>query len=256
MKKSSFFSLNLPDKIFGIEKSFLILFLPPLVLIILFLIVFNLIFLPKISQIGEIKASTEKVKLNTSKIREQSNYLMSIDEEELKRNAEYLDNAVLRDKKSYILVEIIRGVANKFNYQLESFSLSPGELKEDDSNSNLSDSEIVRMPIKLSMIGPGENDLDLVLALEKALPILFIDKFEIKSVGELSILTLSISSYYISDKMEMETDNLTLSDLILSKDEAELIKRISTFDKIEVTQLEIEDDSEFKIYERPNPFSL
>ncbi|MDD4784939.1 MAG: hypothetical protein PHH12_00570 [Candidatus Shapirobacteria bacterium] len=257
MKKKSFFSLDLPDKIFGIEKSFLLLFWPPLVLLILFLISLNLILLPKINEIGDINNKTDQTKSNTIKIKEQNKYLSSIDQEKLKLDAEYLDNAVLKDKKSYLLVQIIRGVADKFGYQLESFSLAPGNLKEDEEATVKvsSSGETIKMPVSLSMIGPKDKNLDLVSALEKTLPILFIDEFEVKGSGELSELKLTVFSYYINDKVEMETDNLTLNDLILSDDESKLIDKISTFNKIETNQDENEN-TEFKKYNRENPFSF
>lgn len=257
MKKKSFFSLDLPDKIFGIEKSFLLLFWPPLVLLILFLISLNLIILPKISDIGAINQKTEQTKNNTKKVKDQNKYLLSIDQEKLKVDAEYLDNAVLKDKKSYLLVQIIRGVADEFGFQLESFSLTPGELKDEgEATIKVSSSgETVKMPVSLSMMGPKDKTIDLVSALEKTLPILFIDEFEVKGSGELSELKLTVFSYYINDKVEMETENLTLNDLILSEEESDLIDKISTFNKIETNQNDSEE-TEFKKYNRENPFSF
>lgn len=254
-KKNNFFSLNLPDKIFGIEKSFILLFLPPLGLLILFLISFNLLLSPKFSQIGEVNKNINSVKANTAKIKEQNNYLTSIDQNELKRNAQYLDNAVLKDKQSYLLVQIIRSVANNFNYQLESFSLIPGEIKNEESIKISASEESIKMPVSLSLIGPKEKNLEFILALEKTLPILFIDKFETKTNGSLAQLDLTVSSYYISDKTNVETSNLSLSDLTLSKEETDLIKRISSFTKIENNQTTIQQ-STFQQYQRENPFSL
>jgi hypothetical protein len=256
MKKNKFFSLNLPDKIFGLEKSFLFLFLSPLGLVLVFLISLNLIMLPKINEIGTIYKKIEEVKVNTSKVNEQNRYLLSIDQEELKKNADYLDNAVLKDKKSYLLVEIIRSVANRFDYQVDSFSLTPGELKEDAESVKISPSgETVKMPVSLSMVGPLEKRLDLIKALEKTLPILFIDKFETKMMGNLSSLALVVSSYYINDKTNMDTENITLDDLTLSSEESDLIKRISSFTKIESNQSS-SGSAEFQQYQRENPFSL
>ncbi|MDD2483197.1 MAG: hypothetical protein PHE32_01650 [Candidatus Shapirobacteria bacterium] len=258
MKKNKFFSLNLPDKVFGIEKSLLMFFLPPLCLIVLFFIILNLVLVPKINEIGEIKNKINEVKANTDKIKAQNKYLMSIDQEELKRDAEYLDNAVLKDKKSYLLVEIIRGVADDFGYQIESFSLTPGELKEEEEESSIkisASNDTVKMPINLTMIGPKEKTLELISALEKTLPILFIDKFETKNSGGLTQLNLTVSSYYVNDKSNIETENITLDDLILSKEESALITRISSFNKIENNQVDT-GNSEFKKYIRENPFSL
>lgn len=256
MKKNNFFSLNLPDKIFGLEKSFLFLFLPPLGLILIFLISLNLIMVPKMNEIGMVYKKIDEMKINTGKINEQNRYLLSIDQEELKKNADYLDNAVLKDKKSYLLVEIIRSVANRFDYQVDSFSLTPGELKEDEESIKISPSgETIKMPITLSMVGPQEKRLDLIKALEKTLPILFIDKFETEMSGNLSNLNLVVSSYYVNDKTNMDTSNLTLDDLTLSKEESDLVKRISSFTKIESSQSG-SGASEFQQYQRENPFSL
>ena len=252
MKKNNFFNLNLPDKIFGLDKAFLILFLPPIGLILLFLISLNLILMPKISEIGTVNEKINGVNLNTKKINEQNKYLMSIDQEELRKNADYLDNAVLKDKKSYLLVEIIRGIANKFDYQIKSFSLVPGELKVDESNKISED--MIKMPVSLSMAGPKEKSLELIFALEKTLPILFIDKFETKSSGELSQLDLVISAYYVKDNINMETNNVSLNDLILSKDEVALITKISSFTKIETNTVGV-GSSNFQQYQRENPFS-
>jgi hypothetical protein len=254
MKKNNFFNLNLPDKIFGLEKALLLLFLPLIGLILLFFVSLNLVLKPKMTEIGEVNKKVNEVKANTDKIKEQIRYLASIDQEELKKNADYLDNAVLRDKKSYLLVEIIRNLAGRFDYQLESFSLTPGELKEDDEPIKISSSQdVIKMPVSLSMVGPKEKSLDLISALEKTLPILFIDKFETKISENLSQLNLIVSSYYVKDTTDIETTNIELSDLILSQEESDLIKRISGFTKIENNQVGV---SEFQQYQRENPFSL
>lgn len=256
MKKNNFFNLNLPDKILGVERSFIFLFVPPLILIIVFMVSLGLVILPKISEIGDVAKKTSDLKANTLKVKEQNRYLASIDQEELKRDAEYLDNAVLKDKKSYLLVGIIRNIANKYNYQLESFSLTPGELKSDKQIEIKSSSEdTVKMPVSLSVVGPKESGLDLILALEKTLPIIFIDKFETKTFGELSQFDLVVSSYYLNDKSNIETKNVNLTDLILSKEETALINRISSFSKIEENQNE-NGIIQFQQYQRENPFRL
>lgn len=255
MKKNNFFSLNLPDRILGIEKSFLGLFLAPLALFLLFLVSFKFILIPKINEVSVLGGEIKKIKNNTNKLKEQNKYLASIDQEELEKNADYLDNAVLKDKKSYLLVGIIRGVANKFDYQITSFSLTPGEMKGEESTKMANIENSVKLPISLSLIGPKEKSLELILALEKTLPILFIDKFEKRDSSDTSELDLVISSYYIGSK-NVETSNVALSDLILSKEESELITEISSFNKIENNPLDIGTSGSFKEYQRENPFSL
>lgn len=254
-KKNNFLNLNLPDKILGVEKAFLVLFLPLFGLLVLFLISLNLVLLPKVNEIGEISKNINDIKAKTAKIQEQNDYLASVDQEKLNQIAGYLNDAVLKDKQSYVLVEIIRSVANNFNYQVQSFSLNPGELKNEETTQNAKLLDTVKMPVTLSMIGPKENILDLISALEKTLPVLFIDKFETRNSGLMLQLNLVVSSYYIKDSVNVETNNLSLNDLIMSKEELDLIDRISAFTKIENNQTE-SDPVDFQKYQRENPFSL
>lgn len=247
----SFFKL--PDKIFGLEKSLLTLFLLPVGLLTFFLISLNLVLIPKANEIGTVKQKISTIKANTDKVNEQIRYLSSVDSEELQKNAEYLDNAVLRNKKSYLLVEIIRQVANKFDYQVESFSLTPGEIKAEETEKT-SLKNMQKLPVNLMLYGPKDKSLEFILALEKTLPILFIDKYDIITSGNYSKLELAVSSYYIGDETNVDTSNITLSDLILSSDELALVEKISSFTKIEEnTGIQM---SEFQQYQRENPFSL
>ena len=254
MKKNSFVSFSLPDKLFGIEKSLLVLFSIPLVVVTMILVSLNLILIPKAKEIGKIREDIEKVNANTNKVNEQNKYLGSVDKEKVKNEADYLNSAVLKDKKSYLLVSVIRGVASRFEYQVESFSLAPGELKDSDKSNMVSDN-MTKMPINLLLVGPKEKSLDLILTLEKTLPILFIDKFENKNNAELTTLNLTVSSYYVNDKSNIDTSNITINDLKLSADEESVLKKISEYVKIEESQIGT-GSAEFQKYDRPNPFSL
>jgi hypothetical protein len=257
MINKQFFDFKLPDKVFEIDSSLLILFLSPLVIIILFLISLNLVLFPKITEIGSVNAEIKSVEASTSKIKEQNNYLTSVDQNELQKDADYLNNAVLKNKESYLLVEVIRGVANKFDYQVGSFSLTPGDLKDSGSVKIADSKDVVKMPVSLSLVGPDDKSLDLILALEKTLPILFIDKFEKRLSGSMAQLDLTVSSYYIGDNTNMETNNVSLNDLILSKDELSLINKISSFTKIDInSSSDVGVTTAFQQYQRDNPFSL
>lgn len=248
-------SFKLPDKIFGLEKSFLVLFLPPIFLVLFFLISLNFVLIPKINEIKSVNNKINEVNSKTDKINEQIKYLNSVDSEELQKNADYLDNAVLKSKQSYLLVGIIREVANKFGYQIESFSLTPGELKNSETKNKTSLGNTTKMPISLLLDGPEDKSLELILALEKTLPILFIDKFETSTSGSIAKLNLTISSYYIDNDINIDTNTVALSDLILSNEESALLEKISSFSKIEENQSNV-GTTEFKQYQRENPFSL
>lgn len=259
-KQNNFFNLKFPDKVFGIEKYFLVLFLPPLALLIVFFISLGLIVIPRINDISNTRTNIKNVNSNIDKIVQQNKYLESIDQEELQKNTEYLNNAVLRNKQSYLLVGIVRQVANRFGYQIKSFSLVPGDVKEVNTNTNTKTSNndlknMIRMPVNLIMDGPKDSSLELIKALEKTLPILFIDKFETQSSNGSTEISLTIYSYYIKDEFNVNTDNISLNDLILSDEESSLLKEISTFTKIEDNQTDI-DTTEFQQYDRENPFSI
>lgn len=247
-------SFKLPDKIFGLEKSLLVLFLSPLVLVLFFFISLNFVLLPKINEIKNVNKKISEVNSKTDKVNEQIKYLNSIDPEELQKDADYLDNAVLKNKQSYLLVGVIREVASKFDYQVEGFSLAPGELKGDEIKKT-SLGNMVKMPISLILDGPKDKSLELILALERTLPILFIDKFETNTNGNITKLNLIVSSYYIGDEINIDTSSVALSDLILSKEESSLLEKISNFTKIEENQSNV-GTTEFKQYQRENPFSL
>lgn len=248
-------TFKFPDKILGLEKSLLMLFLLPLGLIVFFFISLNFILIPKVDEIKNVNKKIDEINSKTDKVNEQIKYLISIDPEELQKNADYLDNAVLKNRESYFLVGIIREVANKFDYQIESFSLSPGELKDGELKSKTSLENMIKMPISLLLSGPKDKSLELVLALERTLPILFIDKFETSAGENITELNLTVSSYYLSDEINMDTSSVALSDLILSKEESALVEKISSFTKIEENQSSI-GTTEFKQYQRENPFSL
>lgn len=254
--------LKTPDKIFGIEKGLLKLFLIPIALLVVFLITLGSVIIPKISEIktnlGKINSVNAQIKLTNEK----KNYLLAVDLDQLNTDAKYLEQAVLKEKKSYLLVGVIRQIADNFGFQIKSFSVSPGEIKGEtpatDNKLKVSDKEVaVKMPVNVVLVGPSDKNLELIKALENSLPILFIDKFSSKTANFSSELELMVSSYYIPDKTDYISGNLTLNDLKLTDEESTLLSQISKFGIRENGGV-VEDDTEteFKKYERANPFSL
>lgn len=68
-------------------------------------------------------------------------------------------------------------------------------------------------------------------------------------------LKMAISSYYVADEIEEISDNLTINDLKLTKEESDLLAKISQFEK----SLSLEGTTEFEggsfvEYDRPKPF--
>lgn len=251
--------LKLPDKVFGLEIALVKMFLGPFMVVLLFVISLNVIIVPKVSQIFETLEKINSVNDARKLTNQKRAYLSSLDQEKLQQDADYLDMAVLKEKKSYLLVGVIRKIADKYGFQVKSFSVSPGELKNGEQESlKVSEVDIaMKLPISVVLIGPQESSLALIKGIENSLPILFIDKFSTKVAGGISELDLMISSYYVPEKEDLINGNLTLNDLKLTPQESDLVAKISQFDKIGGFESIIDGENKsFVIQERQNPFSL
>lgn len=258
IKNIQFLSLKTPDKIFGIEKALLKLFLVPLAVVVMFLISLGLIVIPKIddikNNINVINDVNSQIKLTNDK----KNYLSSVDIEQLNQEADVLNKAVLKEKKSYLLVGVVRKIADNFGFQVKSFLVNPGEVKNGSSETlKVSNKETaIRMPVNVVLVGQSDKNLELIKALENSLPILFIEKFDSKTNNGISELEMTISSYYVPDKNDYTSGNLTLKDLQLTTEESELLSTISKFGTVDGGVSSETGNSKFVEYNRYNPFSL
>lgn len=255
MKNKKFFEM--PDTIFGINSGLIKLLIPPLALFLFFLTSLGWLIFPKIESIKSLISSSEKIKTQISLTEEKRNYLLSIDQEQLERDSDYLSSAVLKEKNSYLLLGVIEDITSKYNYNINSFSLSVQDLKGVSTSLKLSDKNIAtKMPLNIEISGPTENFIDLIKNLENSLPILFIDNMDIGQKGGNSILKMMVSSYYLPDKIDINSENLTLNDLKLTKDESDLLAKISIFEKTDSLNGTIEktDRGTFVEYNRDNPF--
>lgn len=255
MKKKK--SLQMPDKIFGISSSLIKLFFPVLALVVFLLTSIGWLILPRIESIKSLKSSIESTKSQTKTTDEKRSYLLSIDQEQLKKDADYLSSAVLREKNSYLLVEVIKNITRKYGYNINSFSLSIKDLKENGETSiKVADKNVaIKMPITVELSGPTDKLIDLIKGLENNLPILFIDNLKISKQDTTSVLKMLISSYYVPDSLAKVSDNLTINDLKLTKEESDLLVKISQFENnINVAGLSDFEGGTFVEYDRTNPF--
>ena len=249
---------KLPDKVFGINISFLKLFVLPFIVLLGFIISFNLVLSPKFDQISKLSDSITSVNKEIDLTVQKTNYLSSVDQQQIEKDVSYLESAVLPEKNSYFLVGVIRNVADKYGFGISSFSISSMEVKSSSKGGTLkvADKDVaIKMPIELSLIGPDSARVDLISALENVLPILFIDGLEISSSGGISTLNMTISSYYIADNNNSVSGNLSLNDLVPTEEENNLLKTISSFTKVS-TSVDVGTSEPFVKYDRPNPFTL
>ena len=252
---------KMPERIFGISSSLIKLFLLPLGVVLLFLFSLRLIIIPKVNSIKALRLSINEVKSEIKATNEKKAYLVSVDQNELLRNENYLSSAVLQAKNSYLLVGVIRNIADRFGYRVKSFSISPVELKDDEEVIKVSDKNAAtKLPVSVVLEGSEDKMVDLLISIENSLPIMFVDKIDITSKVNMAEINLTVSSYYVADKQDLVSGNLSLSDLIPTTEENTLLSELSQFDmSSSLTQSLSEQNSEQKVfvdYGRDNPFSL
>jgi hypothetical protein len=210
---------------------------------------------PKINEIVNINAKRIAVDVVTKQNIEKRNYLLSVDQTEIQKYANLLQESIIREKDTYFLVNVIRKILDKYNFQIQSFLISPGEIKQEDVQAGTKTNQVKKIPITLSIFGPREKYMDMILKIEHSLPILSLDKIEMSSTGELVNIDMLVSSYYLPTKSDINVDNLTLTDLTLKKDEQDLFSKLATFDQVTISQSS-NGAGEFVKYERTDPFSF
>lgn len=251
---------KLPDKVFGINTSLLELFIVPFLILIGFIVSLNLIIVPKFNELASLNKSISSINEQIDLTNQKINYLSSVDQQQIQNDADYLDSAVLQEKNSYFLVGIIRNVADKYGFSMTTFSISSLDIKSDEASTlKVANADVAtKMPLSLTLSGPDDKRVELISALEKTLPILFVDSLDISSAGGISTLEMTISSYYIAEKKDLVSGNLSLSDLIPTQEESDLLQTISSFDKVEsgLSIFGSGSSGAFVKYERENPFNL
>lgn len=250
--------LELPDKIFGMDSHLLPVLLPTGGVIFLAIVATNLVIIPKIGEISETRAQTELVKQETKKVADKRDYVSSLNPEELTKNSAMINSSLLPEKNAYMLVNVIRRIADKYGFVVESFKISMGELSGGAGNTTKVEG-VAKIPVNLTLTGSRDRYLELVNGMEKSLPVLLIERFEMKAVGNTVMLDLVVSAFYVEDKSKLVLEKLNLGDLVLRKEESDLIKKISEFSLVADTS-EIEGQmgvkKDFVKYERSDPFNL
>jgi Tfp pilus assembly protein PilO len=248
--------IRLPEKIFGIDSGLLVVFLPLLAVVLVVVICVNLIIVPKIGDYNAMNTELNGLERQKALLQEKRQYLESVDLAELKKNADLIGSAILPQNNAYILVGVVRNIADKYGFQVDSFMIRPGELSKEGSKSTVTG--VAKIPIRLTVIGPVGKYLDLINGLEKSLPILSLESLDMQNSTEVSKMDIQILAYYIEDSSTFDPNKLTLSDLTLKKEEMDLLTRLNEFSVLEnVNQIELEmgGKKEYVKYNREDPFS-
>lgn len=243
---------NLPDKILGMDSRIFLLWLEPLALGIVMFMSLGLVIVPKINEVFGKVAEIKSVSNKTKEVKQKITYLQTMDQEEIKNNASKLASGLLPEKNSYLLVKVIKDTAMKASYSIDDFSISMGDLKDENiKKKDNSDYEVI--PVNITLIGPAGNYIALVKAIERSLPIMSINKFEMKSQAEVASIKLSVSAYYLRDISNLKLENLSLADLTPNQEESNLLSTISEYQIMSVEGSDTGGD--FIKYERLDPFN-
>lgn len=246
---------KIPETIFGIETRMINLFLPPLGLLVIILMSVGLLLMPKIEEINKNNALNKKLKSEVADLTAKYNYLATVDQEELMSNSDFINKSILPERNAYLLVGTIRKIADKYGYYLDSFSVSPGELETEEDKVETIKGNVMKIPLTLNLMGPKENYMSLVVGIEKSLPILSLDEFEMSGRQGYVEIKVKLSASYIPRKQAIKIENLSLADMTLTQNEMEVLKTLRGFEDNLATDGMIQKDGEFVKYEFRNPFT-
>lgn len=224
--------LPIPEKILGVESEMMTVFVPLVVVVIVAIVGFNVIVVPKFNDYLEMKQSLTVLNNNHETVLNKVRYLQSVDSNELKKNSDFITSALLPQSNAYSLVNVVKKIADKYGFQVESFLISPGKLSKEVTPTTKT-AGVSKIPIKVSLVGPKTAYLDLLKGLERSLPILSLNSFKMLSQDTVVKLDLDISAFYLQDGLKFDINALSLSDLILTKGETDLLSTLNTFDQVE-----------------------
>lgn len=243
----------LPDKMFGKDMTVAYVWVFPILVIVSFMIVFGVVVMPKITEIYNIYGQIQKIGSETKKVNDKRIYLSILDQEELKLKSVLVENGVLSEKNSYLLVKIIGKIVAEFGYTMGDFSVSLGDLKEIDKTAVKFDYQ--KVPVQVEISGPKANFLTMVTAIENSLPVLSIDNFNMTSVGDVAIIKMNVSAYYLPNWNQNKLESLSITDLTPNKDESDILQKIGEYKYYGANEAEINrQKGKFVPSDRVDPF--
>ncbi|HOZ80942.1 MAG TPA: GspMb/PilO family protein [Candidatus Woesebacteria bacterium] len=251
-------NLEIPETLFGLDSGLIKVFFLPFLVTISLILSIGLVITPQIDKFKLMSGSNQKIEKETKDLRAKVDYLASLDQNELQKNAGFVNNSLLPEKNSYLLVNIVRKIADRYGFGVDSFNISIGNLNQDQQKSSVGG--ISRIPVNVKLIGDKEKQYDLIEGLEKSLPVLSVDDFKIKSNNSNTIeMEMTLSAFYIENKDVLANEKLTLAELTMKKEESEVINKLSNFTMMEnISAIEgsFETKKDFTKFERNDPFTL
>jgi hypothetical protein len=215
-------------KLFGIEIDLLVVWWPVAVVGLGIFLSLGSVILPFFTNMSNRQSQYLRKKQQNLEVLKKITYLSSQDAEELSSNSEKIASAFLPSKDSYALVGVLSQIGKKFGYDVDSFSLSLGEILASDPKAAPKKNQIEKVDAALSLVGPKDNYYSLVAAVERTLPLMKITSLDMKVVSGLAKVELGVASYYVPGEIEASTKDYSLNDKELT-----MLKQIREFESIE-----------------------
>lgn len=243
----------LPDKLFGKDTSVLLVWFWPILIIIFLIYFFILIIVPKIEQISIGIDQIKKLNVEIKKINEKRIYLSMLDQDEIKSQSNLIENGVLSEKNSYLLIKIISKIVAGFGYSVSDYSVSLGNLKEIDQT--VSKFNYQKVPVEVTISGPKTSFLSMVAGIENSSPVLSIDDFKMTGGGEVVTIKMNVSAYYLPNWNQAKLESLSIVDLTPSKEESSVLTKISKYKYYGASEAELNRTNDsFVNFGRVDPF--
>lgn len=241
---------KMPDKLFGVEAWIFKEFWLPAGLAGLFLLTMVGVLSSKVGEINTTLVERQTVAQQISDLNQKRNYLLTLSEDDLKKKTELLSQALPADKNVYFLLTVVDSIAQKYDFTVSNFNVSPGKVNDQSKKDNV----LSKVPVTVSLSGPSDSYLALITAIEQSLPILSIDQFKLSQTGLLAKLDLTVSTYFSNANTEVKVKNLTLTDLSMTSAEAATITNLASYTPLLNVNIGETSGEQFVRYDRSNPF--
>lgn len=245
--------VNSNELVFGMEVWKIRALLPVLGVVLVIIISFGLLVLPKINQISDYRKLTSDLVARTTDVKQKISYLNSADESTIKAREDVLLMALPESKDIHFVLNVISDISSQYGFSVDSFSLVPGELVVTEGEER---PELEKMPFSVTMIGPSDRYIELVEGIENMLPILAITDLDSRSVSStlLEIKLSLVTNFFLSETV-VDMKKLTYKELVINEKELELLDRLSGFRQPTLTTTEQSNaGTGFVEYPVNNPF--
>ncbi len=243
--------------------------------------VFLLLILPRFNEIKLLRTEIGKNEALAGEVSKKVRLIQSIDEETLKRQSSMAVLALPNRKNVYNLVVVMSNVASEFGFKVETFKIGLGEIdsgtveteeevdegEEEEISMVVEDNRVMgvrsepvvedkleKIPITVELIGPVEKYLDLLLAMEEAIPLLSIDKLDVRNKRNETEMEMTVAVHFSPNQGGLDLDKISLEDLMMTEEELLAAERLESFENY------VEDGGVMKMNKpdvvRKDPFRL